>query len=300
MPDRPWTVGRVLRGLVRHGPAALTDVGVTAAAYLVAVGVRTGGQFDTPVPGIAVPVMALEAGILAVAANIFFRTYWRAWTVAALEDLVALAAANGVVAGLLGLVQWLTDFHPIPYTAIVAGAGLSFIAQGAVKLRPRWSQILRTRVSPGTKGEPIIVVGAGRTGQLLARDLSDGSRGYQIACFVDDDPMSWGTYVRGVRVAGRIAELPRLVSRHRPKMVVIALARPSGALVRQVVDICDGLDVQVRAVSGFSLSPDARAPLREIGIEELLEREPVVLDTPETRAYLSGKTVLVTGAAGSI
>ncbi|HEU5287170.1 MAG TPA: polysaccharide biosynthesis protein, partial [Candidatus Limnocylindria bacterium] len=153
----------------------------------------------------------------------------------------------------------------------------------------------------GARGkEGAIIVGAGRTGALLARDLSDGSRGTRIIAFVDDDPRKHGTYVRGARVEGGVDDLPALISRTKPAVVVIAVAEASGDLVRRVLTATRNTSVRVRAVGGFRLGASDRGPLRAIDIDELLQREPVHLDAPDTRAFLEGRRVLVTGAAGSI
>jgi FlaA1/EpsC-like NDP-sugar epimerase len=167
-----------------------------------------------------------------------------------------------------------------------------------LKLRPRWPEMIRAAIGTQLAVDNVIVVGAGKMGQLLAGDLASNSR-YRISCFVDDDPRRWGTYVRGVRVSGSVDHLPELTARHQPTLVVIAIAGPPGALVRRVADYCARANVRVRAVRGFALSDDTAA-LRPLDIEELLERTSVDLDTPTARAYITGKTVLVIGAAGSI
>jgi FlaA1/EpsC-like NDP-sugar epimerase len=137
-------------------------------------------------------------------------------------------------------------------------------------------------------------------GQLLAADLANGNSTYRIACFVDDDRRKTGSYVRGVRVSGTVDDLPGLIATHRPTFVVVAIASASGALIRRLVATCEETTTGVRRVTGFADFQANRTPLRTIGIEELLGREPVEFDTPEAKRYLAGATVLVTGAAGSI
>ncbi len=202
---------------------------------------------------------------------------------------VALAAFNLV-----------SDSHAIPTGAVVTGAGLVVLVEAALKLRPRWPQIVRAALGRARAANTVIVVGAGRTGQLLARDLADGSRGYRIGCFVDDHPAKWGTFIRGVRVGGGIEHLAELIKRYDATSVVIAIPDPPGELVRRVAEQCREADVRIRAVSGFGLHQEDLSPLRPIRVEELLAREPVELDMPEAREHVGGRSVLVTGAAGSI
>src|SRR4051812_3763492 len=85
----PWTPGRLGRGAARRGPAAVADCLLVFAIYIIAAGVRTGGRLDQPGP-LETAGLALVAGLIQVATNVLFAVYWRDWSVAALEDLVAL------------------------------------------------------------------------------------------------------------------------------------------------------------------------------------------------------------------
>jgi FlaA1/EpsC-like NDP-sugar epimerase len=300
-PGRPWDLQRVLGGVLKYGPAALIDAIAVFATYLLAVGVRTGGRTELDIPDpTATLVAAAVAGALQVVANVLFDIYWRDWSIAALEDVLALAKASALVAVALLSVNFASDNHAIPSGAVVTGAGLVVLVEAALKLRPRWRHIARAAIGRSTLGQAIIVVGAGRTGQHLARDLSDGTLGYRVACFVDDHAAKWGTHVRGIRVAGGIEHLPDLIRQYGASLVVIAMPDPPGSLLNRVTQLCMESDVRIRAVSGVSLRATDTSPLRPIGVEELLAREPVSIDLPQVDSYVRGKVVLVTGAAGSI
>lgn len=297
--DRGSPIARISTGIVRYGPTALSDWAAVTATYLLAVVVRTGGRFDIPNTAGAVAVAAV-AGALQVGANVAFHVYRRDWSVAALEDLVALAKATGVVVAALLAFNVVSEDHYLPFGAVLSGGVAVLAVEGALRLRPRWAQIARAAFGRDRAERAAIVVGAGSTGQLLARHLADGTQGHRIACFVDDDPARRGSYVRGIRVEGRLDDLPGLVARHRASLVVIAASAPSGDLARRVVERCEGIDVSVRAVSGFGIAEGDTSSLRTIGIEELLARDPVDLDTGEAHALVRGARVVVTGAAGSI
>ncbi len=289
---------RIGRGIGKHAPEGALDALVVALCYFLVTGVRLGGRIDAPehVPAVLV---ALGAGALQVIANVLLDVYWRDWAVAALEDLVALVKASVIVAFALFLFNAVASEHPIPSSAILPGLGLVILAEGTLKIRPRWRQIAGAAF--GARGkEGAIIVGAGHTGALVARDLSDGSRGTRVVCFVDDDPRKKGTYVRGARVAGTVDDLPSLIARTSPAVVVIAVPGAPSTLVRRVLAATRNTNVRVRAVGGFRLGTSDRGPLRPIDIDELLQREPVRLDAPQTRSFLEGRRVLITGAAGSI
>jgi FlaA1/EpsC-like NDP-sugar epimerase len=199
------------------------------------------------------------------------------------------------------LLDTFTEPHVIPYAALFSGAPLVLLAQCAIKLEPRWRDVVRVAFSRGRSGETVVIVGAGHTGQLLAADLlHDWSSDYQVLRFVDDDERKWGTYIRGVRVEGGIHALHEIIPHFGISLVVIAMSKPSPALVRTVVAECDGADVRIRVSAGSSIDPSDTRGLRPLSINELLGREPVDLNTPEARQFLRGRRVLITGAAGSI
>jgi FlaA1/EpsC-like NDP-sugar epimerase len=299
---RPWTRRRFVGGVRKYGLAAFIDAGAVLLTYLIAVALRTGGrleQIDVNDPTQIVAFAALT-GSAQVFGNIIFDVYWRDWGAASLEDAIAVAKATLFSAFVLVVVSEVTAMRPIPLGAIAAGASFAFVVEVALRLRVRWPQILRAAFGQGQEGERLIVVGAGGVGRLLAADVAYSPGQRRIACFVDDDPKKYGSYVRGVRVDGGVEDLPRLIAQYRPSVVVIAAASPTGELIRRVIAACDGTEVRVRRVGGLSLVGGDTSTLREIAIEELLARDPVHLDTPEARDYLRGRTVLVTGAAGSI
>jgi FlaA1/EpsC-like NDP-sugar epimerase len=297
-----WNLARISGGLAKYGPAAVVDCLSVAATYAIAVAIRTEGRVDSlgGIGSSGTLLVVLAAGLGQVISNVAFAVYWRDWSVAALEDVTAIAKSTAVVAFVLVLLNFVLQTHYVPLGAVLAGASFVFVMQCVVRLRPRWPHVLRAGLGRSTAPISVIVVGAGRVGALFAADTLSRGEPYHIACFVDDDQRKHGSYLRGIRIAGGTDDLRRLIDRHRPSVVVIAVEQAPGALVRKVVSTCDGTDVRVRKLGEFGLRHEDTSTLREIGIEELLVRDPVQLDTPEARDFLRGRTVLVTGAAGSI
>src|SRR5712692_4434574 len=142
LPHRPWTITRVVRGLARRGPSAFVDLVAVAGSYLIAFGVRTGARLELFDPTGAV-LLALGAGVLQVCFNVLFDIYWRNWSLAALEDLIALTKSTVVVVLALLAFTWASDNHFIPVSAVLAGGAIVLVVESAIKLRPRWPQILR-------------------------------------------------------------------------------------------------------------------------------------------------------------
>src|SRR4029453_11448115 len=124
-----------------------------------------------------------------------------------------------------------------------------------------------------------------------------------VAGFVDDDIAKVGVRVSGTPVLGRIDHIPELVAVHEVNEVLVAIPSASGALLRRIVRLCEEAHVRHRVLPSLGELVGGRVMFpqrREVKGPDLLAREPVRLDLARVRAFIAGRTVLVTGAAGSI
>jgi FlaA1/EpsC-like NDP-sugar epimerase len=163
---------------------------------------------------------------------------------------------------------------------------------------------------PGGRSErSVLIVGAGDGGRLVLREiLRNRELGLQPVGFVDDDPGKRGLRMDGVTVRGNTeGDLPRILDETEPDEVVIAIPSAPGSTRGRVVRECRRRSIPVRTLpTVFELLQDQTAPahisrqMREVRVEDVLGREPVSMELDSVGAYLSGETVLVTGAGGSI
>jgi FlaA1/EpsC-like NDP-sugar epimerase len=150
----------------------------------------------------------------------------------------------------------------------------------------------------------VLIVGAGEAGSLVSQQMVRYPElGYYVAGFVDDDPAKLGTSMWGARVLGTGQDIPRLVAKHQIEELILAIPSAPPASFRRFVNICGDVDVQLTILpheKGVLTGPVTLSHLREVRIEDLLAREPVELELPELAGDLSQRSVLITGAAGSI
>ena len=151
----------------------------------------------------------------------------------------------------------------------------------------------------------VLLIGAGRAGSLAAKEIeARGDLDLEIKGFVDDDRSKLGrSVVQGRRVLGTTRDLPRLVHVHGINHVVITIAHASRHQIHRIVKICESIPVKVRIIPELYEIIEGRVEIsriRDVEIEDLLGREPVQLDTESISRELHGKTVMVTGAGGSI
>jgi FlaA1/EpsC-like NDP-sugar epimerase len=157
----------------------------------------------------------------------------------------------------------------------------------------------------GNKKRSVLLIGAGRAGLLAAKEIeARGDLDLAIKGFVDDDRAKLGrSVVQGHRVLGSTEDLPRLVHIHGINHVIITVAHASRHQIHRIVKICEAIPVKVRIIPELYEIIEGRVEIsriRDVEIEDLLGREPVDLDTESIRRELAGKTVMVTGAGGSI
>lgn len=180
------------------------------------------------------------------------------------------------------------------------------LATGAiVTSRLAWKQVRTPRLrSAHAAGTRILVVGAGDIGAMLVREMR--RRGREIGepvGFVDDDPGKLGRRIEDLPVLGTTIDIPRLLAEKRIRQVLIAAPTAPSRLVRQVVQFCQEAGVECRtipAISDFIAGKGALSQVREVRIEDLLGPEPVLIDFEGIAGRVRGRTVLVTGAGGSI
>jgi FlaA1/EpsC-like NDP-sugar epimerase len=150
----------------------------------------------------------------------------------------------------------------------------------------------------------VLLIGAGRAGVLAVKEIQGrGDIDLDVKGFVDDDLRKQGSVIHRVKVLGTTEDLPRLVRSLDIDHVVITIAQASRQELRSVVEICEKIPIKVRIIPGLFEILQGRVKvsrIRDVQIEDLLGREPVRLDEDEMQGFLAGKTVMVTGAGGSI
>jgi len=154
------------------------------------------------------------------------------------------------------------------------------------------------------KGRPTLIVGAGSAGDLLLRDLlRSNEHDYHVVGFVDDDRRKIGHSVGGKPVLGGIDRIPALIERYDVTQVLIAVPRLSTERIQTILSLCSSLKVHLKIIPvSFTYLKDrvTAGMLHDLTPEDLLPRDETVFDSEEIRSMISGRRILITGAAGSI
>jgi FlaA1/EpsC-like NDP-sugar epimerase len=310
--------------LNRHSlPRLAVDGALVALAYLLAFQLRFDngptGRYDKLLERTLWWVLGGSLVVLVLS-----RVYQRRWRYSGQRDYEAVARA--VVAIVLLTVVAIEVIRPvkIPHRGGAIAVGLP---NGVVALFFLLSLLLLIGVRvvarslyerrplggfrPGGRSERnVLIVGAGDGGRLVLREiLRNRELGLRPVGFADDDPRKHGSRIEGVKVRGDTeTDLPRILDETDPDEVIIAIPSAPGSTRARVVRECRRRAVPVRTLPTVFelLQSQSPAPgaisrqVREVRVEDVLGREPVLMELDRVGAYLAGEAVLVTGAGGSI
>ncbi len=246
-------------------------------------------------PGVPFPSLATAEILLVLAAQgaVFWQVglYRGVWRFASLPDLVNIlkAAMVGLLAIMLVLFVFNRRLDQVPRSVLL----LRLVYRA-------WKdhQIARTDKA----ALRVLILGAGRAGETLVRDLRR-TGAYVPVGFLDDAAKLRGSRLQGVPVLGRVEDVARIAPETAAQLLVIAMPSVDAATMRRVVAACERTGLPFRMVPRLDDMLEGRSlpgELKEVAIEDLLGRKPVTPDWKAIRAWLGGRSVLVTGAGGSI
>ena len=255
--------------------------------------------------------------------NVAGGLYSRAWAYASIGELarIFIVVIVGSIAGVLffylvlaplGVGGTITGVGGFPRSFFVLEGLLTLAGMGGVRFLIRASNEWRGW-RPGADGDagdspgrvPTLVYGAGDVGATALRTIGaarDGL-GMRVVGMLDDDGSKRNQVLRGIKVLGTIHELPEIARVTGAHRLLIALPSASGDVIRRAVADATRLGLETRTVPALDELVSGRlgaAAIREVEVTDLLRRDPVVMDEPGLRSFMAGRTVLVTGAGGSI
>lgn len=239
-----------------------------------------------------------------------FKLYHRAWRYAGNRELIAIVLAN--LCGVVLSYMVINNVFQLPYFAKRSMSRGIFVSCflfdvfliGASRMFVRWAENnSEKRTVQQSKVLRVLIVGAGDAGNIILRDIRQRDN-RKVVGFVDDDDAKWGQIMNGVKVYGGRQDIRSLVKSLRVDEIIIAIPSLEAVAMADLAEICASSGVPVQILPEFFTSLDAKdikvKDLRPLSIEDLLNRDPVRMNLKEIGSYITGKTVLVTGAGGSI
>ncbi len=286
---------------------AIVDAGLITLAWWLSFVLR----FDRGIPGIYERLLDRTIWIVVpiqLAVLIAFGVYNHWWRYVSIRDIWRMAQAIAVAVLIAVLAVYLANPVPglrLPRSIVVMDFLIVLALVAGARLLARTVMERPTPRAFVTRGLEVLVVGAGDAGQLILREiLRNPALGYTPVGLVDDNVRKRNMRMQGVRVMGTTVDLPRILRDHKPDEVIIAIPSAAGETRQQIVEACRDASVPVKTLPAvhelIAGDMNLSRQLREVQVEDVLGREAVELDLASIASYITGETVLVTGAGGSI
>jgi FlaA1/EpsC-like NDP-sugar epimerase len=257
----------------------------------------------------AIPLFLLLAVIPKTVANASFRLYNLTWRFVSMRDFLNVVLACVVGSLAFGTAAYLLrdviHVPPLPRSILALDFAITLIGVGGIRMAKRIYQVITQTGRARDGHRRVLVVGGGRAGEKLLREIG-GSRvqGYWPVGVIDDNRNIQGSYLHGVRILGGRHLIPSVVKDEQVDEVIVAMPSAPGQVIREVVTAARTAGCStVKIVPGVAAMLEGRIVLssvREVNVEDLLGRPPVDLDLRAMGGLLYGRAVLITGAAGSI
>lgn len=232
-----------------------------------------------------------------------YRQYWRFASIGELLQIIFSVGASTILITVLLIA--VRAFIPFTFarSVILLDALLILLLIGGARFSAR--AIGRLHQKPMSNGaKSVLIAGAGEAGAMILRELQRNPQLNQVPVgFMDDDPAKQGMSIHGVAVLGTREDFKDIVPAHGVDRVIIAMPTAPGSVIREIVDLSEGLGVEAKTIPGIYELLDGTVTInqvRDVDIEDLLRREPVQTDFAAVKEMLAGKRVLVTGGGGSI
>lgn len=227
--------------------------------------------------------------------------YHRIWHYARVRDLVAIIGAVSLSVAIVFVLDIFTgtriprSIYILSWMLSIGGVGMSRLA-----FKINWDNLS----DAGVQRKQVLIVGAGDAGAMMVREIEQNDAAtMNIAGFIDDDVRKRGGRLSGFPVLGTTEDIVAVSKAKGIDEIIIAMPSVPGSVIRKIAAICRMTECQVKIMPSLLEMTDERInvkTLRNINIEDLLRRDTIRLDFEEITGYIAGKTVLITGAGGSI
>lgn len=245
---------------------------------------------------------AIPTTLLVLALFAAFKLYMTLWSFAGADELARIFVSS-MVMGIIQMMLILLKLADLPRSFPVLFAMLLFISTTIVRFSYRFMRRMRIRFS-GTPQLRTMVIGAGEAGALVLREFK-GSRfsRNKVVCLVDDDPLKKGRQLMGVPIVGGRDAIEAAVDKYGITEIVLAIPTLPPKTKKEIWDICSRTGCKFKQMPGIYQLANGDVSIqaiRDIDIEDLLERDVVKVDMGGLSDLIRNRTVMVTGGGGSI
>ncbi len=239
----------------------------------------------------------------------FSKLYSFTWAYVSTQEIISLFKAVSVSFLSLGATLFIlrdySVFSGFPRSILLISYSLVFLFCGGIRFSKRIYLHLFNKSSESAAGRKTLIVGAGDAGEQILRGiLAFSGSPYLPIGFIDDNPMKQGVAIHGLKVLGKIDDLVRVAKSEEVEEIIIALPSEGSRIIKKAVELGRSAGIKkikvVPSIAELINGEVSIGNIREVDVEDLLGREPVSVEMKAIKNFINNKTVLITGAAGSI
>lgn len=291
---------------LKAGLFVLSDIVLIVISFYSAYFIRF--EFSNEnIPQSFIDNMTLLLGvsvIIKITAFVLFKLYKSLWKYAGLYELVSVFLASAITNGILFLyISYVERLAPRSIF-VITGMIDVFLIGGSRLVYRLYRRLVMGRVIKIDNLRRVLIFGAGDAGAMIAKEMElHPDLNYKLIAYLDDDPDKKGRKVNGIPILGGLEDVSDIVDKKSIDEIIIAIPSAKPAVINKIYEQCSKTSCKVKILPSMSQLIDETIMLKKIkdvDIEDLLGREPIVEDLENVARYLGGKVVLVTGGGGSI
>ena len=242
--------------------------------------------------------------IIIVTIPVFIRMgmYKAVWRYASIDCFITTIKAVTISILISVVIIFFFQTYRIPRSIFIIYWFILLAGVGCVRFSTRFYRYYFSHTQK--KGSRVLIYGAGSAGQMIAKEMRyDRLLGYNPVCFVDDDSKKIGRSIHNLPIYAASDNLDEIIRRNNIEDVLVAIPSTSGRKVREIIESCKVSNVKFKTLPSLSDIVDGNVgvnQIRGVEIDDLLKRAPKDLDKRRIESFIADKSVLITGAGGSI
>jgi FlaA1/EpsC-like NDP-sugar epimerase len=295
-----------LKQRIKTGLFVLSDTVLVVVSFFLAYLIRFDFEYES-IPKNFVPHISILLGItiiLKISVFILFKLYRSLWRYAGIYELVSVFLASAITNGaMFAYIAFVDRLAPRSIFVITGMIDVFFIGGSRLVYR-LYRRLVLGRVIKVDNLKRVAIFGAGDAGAMIAKEIElHPEMRYKLVAFLDDSDDKKGRKVNGIPVLGGIEDIEDVVDSKNIDEIIIAIPSAKPAIINNIYERCSKTDCKVKILPSMSQLINETISLqkiKDVDIEDLLGREPIMANLEEIAQYLGGKVVLVTGGGGSI
>ena len=285
----------------RRSLIIFTHLVLIVSAYLLSFLIRYDFRLAQPVFPLIVKTITFVV-IIKLSVFYYYGLFVGLWRYVSIDDFWRIIKANSIATILFILTNiFIYSEYALPRSIFIIDFILCTSLVASIRF---FTRLLKERYQhiPFQKQKKVLIVGAGQAGILMLKEYSNNPRIGQIVGFIDDDPLKQNESIYSKKILGTREDIAEVVNKYNVEEIVLAIPSANGKIIREIISYCQIPNVKLKIIPGLQKIIDGSLEIRtrDVKPEDLLGRETVKVNEEEIASYIKNKTVLITGAGGSI